>query len=213
MASEKTFGNERDVELKKLDRFLAANLGQDHAVLDIGPWYLGSTKICAKYTKNLDTVDLVSRKRIAHLVRYEYVEDYLFGDFIEYDFVVCVSTLEHMGVTPVKMMNYREMQLLAVEKMLDQALKGVFLSFPYGQEILYKEKYNNIDRSMVDTMEMLARDFKISKNFFNTATPAIPTSWRVISQREADKQANELKDGVSTICILNMLRYKAKGGE
>ena len=206
MNSKHIFGNERDVELLELRKFLGNECSPNSSILDIGPWVEGSTKVCAEFSTHIDTVDLKYRPKLEKMVKEQWVEDYLFADLPEYDFVICLSTLEHIAVTPVKMTNYREMQLLAVDKMLDQARRGVFLTFPYGKPILYKESFNNIDRTMVEEMEKMAENFKVKKKFLSTRTPLIPTSWHEISQREADRAANLPETGTLNICLISMLR-------
>ncbi|HUV42302.1 MAG TPA: hypothetical protein VMY36_00080 [Patescibacteria group bacterium] len=206
MSDRKIFGNERDPELLELERFLKNCRVTRDSILDIGPWSEGSTKICSDYTHYLDTIDLVQREALGKMVKNQYVEDFLFFDLPQYDFVVCVSTLEHIGVTPIAMRDCREMELLAVKKMIGLAEKGVFLSFPYGEAILIKAKYNNIDRTMVKEMEKMARGFKFEKKFLSTATLSDPDSWQEVSQDEADKATNELSGGIKTICIISMLK-------
>jgi len=213
MHSERIFGNEKDPELAQLQGFLLSNHQQTDTILDIGPWCEGSTKVCSLHTKQLETIDLKHRTALEKMVRKQWVEDYLFADLPEYDFVVCVSTLEHIGVTPLKMLDPREMQLFAVQKILDQAKKGVFLTFPYGQPVLYKQNYFNIDRTMVAEMENMAKGFDVTKKFLTTKTPKLPDSWREVSQKQADRAENKLKEGTLTIAIISMLRCKKKGGD
>lgn len=200
------FHNERDVELPLLRQFLRKNGAFLSSVLDIGPWEQGSTKICVEEAGYVDAIDPVRWPEVEKMVGIYYQENFLLADLPYYDFVVCVSTLEHIGVTPLPTKLYRECQIEAFAKILEIIKRGAFITFPYGEDDFFAGQYYNGNRKLLDDYLKLARNFKVYKKFISTPDHTDPESWREIPQDLADKATNELSGGVNTICVLEVYK-------
>lgn len=200
------FRNERDVEIPLLLDWLTLYTCPGQSVLDVGcaqSFYLAEVR---KLPINLTGIDLLFQKDLV-----PYLDEYIVGNFLfewlwSFDWVYSISTIEHIGVEyqPTKL--YRELQVEAFAKMLELTKRGIFITFPYGEDALFAGYYYNGNKRLLDDYLDMARGCKINKQFISTPDPKNTKLWREIPQNLADKATNELSGGVNTICVLEVYK-------
>lgn len=200
------FHNERDIEIPLLFEFVRKMDGQYLSVLDVGCSFAAYTKELKGMVGELHGVDLLRQENIVQDLDFFYQEDFLTADLPMCDLVVSVSTIEHVGVEYLPSPLYKELQITTFAKMLSLAKVGLFLTFPYGEDILMSGFYYNGHRSLLEIYEDLARGLKIKKSFYSTLDPKDPAGWREIPQDLADKSTGCLAKGVDTICVLEVYK-------
>jgi len=199
-------GNERDVEIPLLINFLTKNDVKYCSALDVGCAQSFYLPFIRNLVGHLSGVDLLFQKELAQYLDEYIVGNFLFEDLSMVDWVFSVSTIEHIGIEYLPSKLYRELQLEAFAKMLNLARFGLFITFPYGEDILFDGHYYSGNRCLLDDYLKIARGCKIKKIFLSTPDPKDPMSWREIPQDLADKATNFLSGCVQTICVLEVYK-------
>ena len=128
--------------------------------------------------------------------------NFLFEPLPFYDWIFSISTIEHIGVEYEATPLYREMQIEAVHKIARLAKRGFLLTFPYGEDDLFKGFYYNQNRKLIDEYKKEMEGAKITASFVSSPNPDDPDSWREIPQAAADKSTNGFNGRVYTICVI-----------
>ncbi len=198
--------NERDIEIPLLIEFLKKNDCFLVSVLDVGY----RQNFYAPYVRDLVGcflgIDIIPDLSLLPFYDELIHENFLFADLLKVDWVISVSTIEHIGVEYLPTKLYRELQLDAFAKMLGTAQRGLFITFPYGEDVFFAGHYYNGNRRLLDDYLKLAKGCKIKKIFLSTPDPKDPESWREISQELADKATQEMGNRVNTICVLEVYK-------
>jgi SAM-dependent methyltransferase len=200
------FGNERDVEIPLLFHFLSVYNEKLGSVLDVGCAFAKYHAKLRQYCGVLHGIDLLEDKEVEKNLDRYFKDDFLYADLPQYDFVISLSVIEHVGVeyTPTDL--YREFQEIFFEKLIRTARRGVFLTFPYGEDILFSGKYHQHGRKQLNRYLPFCYRYKTEMRFFNNPNPKNPDGWREVSIKEADKSTGDLSRGVDTICELEILK-------
>lgn len=172
---------DRDAEIPVLLEFLQKVAPID-SLLDIGAHYSGTPNSYAFYApevrklvKRYDGIDILEDFGTRRIVDNYYMGNaitYIVGEFgfaKNYDVVICVSTLEHAGISTYKAKtNYKEERDKLFGRCLELAKKYVWLSFPVGQEYLYPNELAIIDKPTFESWKKLISNFKVTQRFFYT---------------------------------------------
>lgn len=206
MGNGHIFQNERDIEIPEMLEFIDKNDGRYGSVLDVGCAYGQYTHELGLMCGSLDGVDILPDEKVRPYLDNFFHEDFLLVDLPKYDFVVSLSVIEHVGLEYLPSKLYKELQLEFFAKIVRLAQRGFWVSFPYGEGILYSGYFLNQNRAMLGGYEYLARGFKIKKQFYSTSDRRNPALWAEVGQEVADKAINDKAEGVSTICILSGIK-------
>ena len=198
--------NERDVEIPRLITFLNNHNEGMESLLDVGArGSLYSPVLRTLFSRSWG-IDLLPDPSVEKNYNEYIVGDFLYADLPLFDFVVSVSTIEHVGVEYVPTRLYKTLQKIFFTKLTETARKGLFVSFPYGEAILFDGFYNVIDRTMLDDFKKDLKGWKSEIQFISANDPTDAYSWREIPQSLADKATNGLTGRVNTICLIEALR-------
>ena len=177
---------DRDVDVFTLMEWIqkvAQNYGgKIPSLLDVGAHWSHAyyaSKI-RPYIQRYDAIDILEDQNTADIV-----DNYYVGNAInyaypqKYDVVICVSTIEHAGVSTYKGEPAQEQHLLFRE-CFKQANKYVFLSFPIGQKYLYEGELSVIHKEIFDnwTNFITALGAKYKTRFFYNQSVTEGYPWR-----------------------------------
>lgn len=154
--------NERDIEIPALIGSVRDHLNDINSFIDIGAHW--SHAFYASGVRNLlatriyDAIDIINDELTSKIVDHYFIGNVCDPKFqLEtYDYVACVSVIEHCGLTTYKESNYRNEQYRVFDKLINLANKYLFLSFPFGLDNIWPEQYANITNTQLYAFEYMA---------------------------------------------------------
>lgn len=204
---------DRDVECPVLLAFF--NQVCPASLYDFGACYSDQTylpEILPKVSEYMG-IDLQPSEAIRSLIKTP-SQHYVVADFNTSrlfgvrDMVICVSTVEHVGVfRPGGMGVIQTEQDVAFERCLEMASSAVFLSFPVGSPNLIPGEFSTITGSQLDRWEYRLRPYTWVERFFFSEGPQGGHPWAEHYDREfalTRKYVTEI--GNQSICVLEILK-------
>lgn len=94
----------------------------------------------------------------------------------EYEAVICVSTIEHAGVSTYKG-DYVKERMKLFERCLALTKKHFWISFPVGQPFVYEGEFAIITKEHLQAFEEIAKGCTIKKRFFYNQGPQAGHPW------------------------------------
>lgn len=175
---------DRDVEIPCLLEFIEQN--KPESLLDVGAHW--SHAYYARQVGDLvpneyKAIDILPDLKTAALV-----DEYAVGDVNEiykaetelFDMVICVSTIEHAGISTYQVEDYRKERQKLFEKCLLLATKQAWFSFPIGQEHLIEGQLGVV--SLGDMINFraaaFANKFNVKERYFYTQGAPVGHVWR-----------------------------------
>jgi len=209
------YRNERDIEIPALTGSIRDHLNDINSFIDIGAHW--SHAFYAPGVKNIlvnrvyDAVDILSDDLTSKIV-----DHYFIGNVCEpgfqlesYDYVACVSVIEHCGLTTYKENNYRNEQYKLFDKLTSLAKKYLFLSFPFGLDDIYPGQLANITNTQLYAFEYMAAKQGLhlanSQFYFNEFAPG-GEPWYLISREEAATKPMIKEKGTQCIGIVEFTK-------
>lgn len=203
--------NERDIEVPILLNTVYEWLGNKYlnvnSLLDVGANY--------SYFTYAPALRLLLDNKTYHGVdpfyceKTEKIVDAFFSSDVldiknKYDALLCISTLEHVGMYKPMQANHAEMQLKIFKHCIDLANKFFLFTFPFGKEGFYPDQYSNITEKQ--TQEMIRycgqNSFSIEKCFFYNEFPQGKNLWNKIHEVEAIEVPLNPSKGTQCICVM-----------
>ena len=197
---------DRDCELPNLFEFLQRKKGAFSSVLDVGAhhsagYYANEVRLLAKTYHGLDPNRDEEVERI--------VDKYFTGDFLKenldpYDFVLCLSTIEHVGMYPVRYPDRKTARDLFFRKLLETAKKYIWISFPVGQSYEIKNEMSIITPDQCESWLELVKNFTHDVGFYYSEGPQAGHPWGISTKEKC--YANQYIDSIGnqTICIMEV---------
>lgn len=198
--------NDRDFEVPLLLGLVEK--AKPSILLDVGAHYSWATYAAElkKLVPNYYGVDVIDCPQTKKIIDYWATSNVLDVSYSwSFDFVSCISVIEHCGITTYKVDNpYKEQNNVFV-KMCDLASGHLLITCPFGTEGLWKGQYSNItvDQAAAWTGIADARGFKVEKQFLFNEFPQGQKKWFTISENEAAKVPLDTTKGVQC----NMIFY------
>ena len=185
-------GVDRDCEVPILLEFLH-KIAPIESLLDIGahtscvPEKYGQE--IRKLVRRYDGIDVLPPTETESILNH-----YMVGNALDiylpasgipnYEVVICVSSIEHSGVSTYKVADIQAEQTKLFKKCLELAEKYVWISFPVGQEYVYPNELSIITEKQLKEWETLVSDFKVKERFFYNQGPQARHPWYEYSKRE-----------------------------
>jgi len=177
---------DRDCETPLVTEFIQAR--QPHSLLDIGAHWSGNHYAPALRTavKEYTGIDIQPPDDVTSKV----LDAYIIGNANTYPFnrlfdaVICVSTIEHAGVSTYKG-DYIKERMTLFSKCLRLARKHVWISFPVGQEYTFTGELSVITADHLMAFESMCKGMKVKARFFQSQGPQAGHPWREHTKREA----------------------------
>jgi hypothetical protein len=197
--------NERDIELPVL-----VKLVYDRApttFLDVGAKHSSVTyaPVIRPLVSQYDAIDIENDEQVASIVDRYYtqnVSSFFVGE--PYDFVSCISTIEHVGLTSYKTEHEPEKRRV-FERLLGLTKKDLYLTFPFGAPGVYPNQYSNITSADLSAWEASCSEkgFQVDKYFYYNSFPQGQQLWNHIDQVEAAKVSLNQSTGVQCVCLFH----------
>jgi hypothetical protein len=205
--------NERDIEVPSL-----ISLVQEYkpkTFLDVGAHYSWFTYAPAikLLVEQYDALDLIEDPKTAEVVdKYMITNVTDFVSSIKYDFVSCISVIEHSGISTYKSEEYKIERIKVFEKLMQLTKKYLFLSFPYGAIGMVENQYANITKEDLSEFMLIAikYGFSFEPYFYYNEFPQGGEAWAIISSKEASKVSLDQTKGVQCVCLLLCKHYEGE---
>jgi len=197
---------DRDCEIPNLFDFLQRKKETFSSVLDVGAhysadYYANEIRLQAKTYHAIDPNRDEAVERI--------VDKYFVGDFITtqlntYDLVVCLSTIEHVGMYPIKYMDRISARDMFFEKLLKTTQKYLWISFPVGKPYEVKNELSIIPPDQCEHWFELIKPYKNDVGLYYSQGPQAGHSWGISTKEQC--YANQYIDSIGnqTLCILEI---------
>jgi hypothetical protein len=112
-------------------------------------------------------------------------------DLPQYDAVICVSTIEHSGVSTYKGDPVDERMKL-FHRCLELARKHLWISFPIGQLYTVEGQLSVVTGQQLEVWETLCKPYKTNVRFLQSQGPQAGHPWREHRSRAAAVQSQYL---------------------
>lgn len=200
------YRTDRDAETPVLLEFLDSIKGKFDSVLDVGACYSANTyapavrEIALKY----DGIDIKDDKETVAIVDEYFVGNAITTLLSRYDLVICVSTIEHAGISTYKSDPVKEAFYL-FKRCLQLANKYLWISFPVGQHYIYPNELQIFDKKQFESFKVLVKPYKVKYRFFYTQWAQGGYSWK--EHRDEDfalSVAYRDEIGNQSICVMEI---------
>jgi hypothetical protein len=203
---------DRDCESPLVVDFIKARCPLE-ALLDIGAHYSGETYGTAirnlQNLKRHDGIDIQpADSATASILDHYYVGNantFQF-DLPQYDAVICVSTIEHSGVSTYQGDPVDERMKL-FHRCLELARKHLFISFPIGQEYTVPGQLSVVTREQLHVWEgwCWEKMFKTTVRFFYSQGPQASHPWYEHTKRDVAVRVPYIDYiGNQSICVMEI---------
>lgn len=200
---------DRDAEIPLLLEFLKRI--QFESLLDVGAHYSNHKGYSyyapevRKLVKRYDGIDILDDLEAKQLLDNYYIGNAVDYPLGRYDVVICVSTIEHSGISTYKKENpYKERDDLFL-KCLDLAKRYMWISFPVGQEYTYPNELSIITDQQLTFWEHWTKDFRVKERFVYTQGSQAGHPWYEHTKREVALRIPYIDYvGNSSICVMEI---------
>jgi hypothetical protein len=150
------------------------------SLLDIGAHWSGHhyAREIRNHVGQYDGIDIQPPDDLTRSILNGYfvgnVNDYHFDHL--YDAVICVSTIEHAGVSTYKG-DFLKERLKLFERALSITRKHFWISFPVGQPYVFEGEFAIVTEDHVAAFEQIAKGCTIKKRFFYSQGPQAGHPW------------------------------------
>lgn len=178
---------DRDCESPLLLEYIKSNAESMGSLLDIGAHHSASSTHYAHkirpLVKKYDGVDIVDDPEAKKVLDHFYVGNANTLDLPQYDMVICVSTIEHAGLSTYKG-DYVSERMQLFMRCLELTKKYMWISFPVGQEYIFPNELAPITDKQLKRWETLTSNFKVKERFFYTQGAQAGFPWREHTKRD-----------------------------
>jgi len=197
---------DRDLELPVFYEFLEREKDHIQSVMDVGGHFSAGyyAPTLRKYATFYDVLDPNYDQKVDAIADRFIEADATKYDFDEYDLVLCLSTIEHVGQYPVKYEDYKKARLDLFQKLLKAAGKYLWISFPVGQERVISGEMAIVSPLELDQWLELTKPYQTTVGYFFSPGPQAGYPWRKAEREECIHHRYEDKLGNQTICILEV---------
>lgn len=202
--------NERDIEVPSLIGLVQQY--RPRTFLDVGAhysWYTYANSI-KMIVEQYDGLDIIEDPKTAEVIdKYMVVNVTDFISSIKYDFVSCISVIEHSGISTYKKDNYKLERIKVFEKLVQLSKKYLYITFPYGANGIVENEYANITKEDLSEFNMIAitYGFSFEPYFYFNEFPQGGMPWRSILSSEASNIPLDTTKGVQCVCTLFCKTY------
>lgn len=196
---------DRDVEIPVLLEFVQKIIPIE-SLLDIGAMSTDKTyaSMIRPFIKRYDGIDIVNDENVRKIVDNYYVGNANTYLLDKYDVVVCLSTIEHAGISTYKG-DYQKERDALFRKCLELSNRYVWISFPAGQEHLYLDQMAVIPYEVFENWKALLFDYHVTQRFFYSQGPQAGHPWYEHNNKEVAFKIPFIDFiGNQSICVLEI---------
>ena len=198
---------DRDCEMPLVVEFISAR-APVQSLLDVGAHWSGHhyANSIRGFVGDYVGIDIQPPDSITGKILNTYhtgnVNDFPFNRL--FDAVICVSTIEHAGVSTYKA-DYVKERMALFHKCIRLARKHVWISFPVGQEYMEPGQLAIITEDHLAAFESMTKDFKVKKRFIYSQGPQAGHPWREHGKREVAVRIPYIStNGNQSICAIEI---------
>jgi hypothetical protein len=197
---------DRDLELPVFYEFLERTKGEIGSVIDVGAHFSAGyyAPTLRKYATFYDALDPNYDQKVEEIADRFIEADALNYEFDEYDLVLCLSTIEHVGQYPFKYEDYKKARLELFKKLIAAAGKYLWISFPVGQEIVIPNEMALVGSQELDQWLELTKPYQTTVGYFFSPGPQAGYPWRKATREECVYHPYEEKLGTQALCVLEV---------
>lgn len=202
------FRNERDIEVPALLHSITNTTPS--SLLDVGAHY--------SYFYYADQVNKIMQSGSYDAIDQKYceltellVDDYYTKDVLvhrkTYDYVSCVSMIEHSGIKKGEIQTLDELQQAQIKvftKLTKLAKQTIFITFPFGDDYVFPGEYANITKEQLTKFNQIADKagfINQKQSFFWSENSTIEKPFISYTIDEYNTYKNTNNDIVRSICI------------
>jgi hypothetical protein len=208
---EYKYFNDRDFEMPLLLNLVAEK--KPRLLLDVGAhfsWYTYAPFIRERLQEGgiYDAIDIMDCPQTAEIVDTFTKGSVLDMGNVSYDFVSCISVVEHCGITSYKKDDVIAEQDAVVQKMVEIAHSDLLITCPFGAPGLWEGQYQNITGDQRDRWVALAENkgFSVECQYLYSQFPQGGKPWETVTARWAEKVPIDTSKGVQC----NMIFYATR---
>ena len=197
---------DRDVELPNLFTFFKDKQGTFKSALDVGAhysanYYADQLRLYAEQYHGLDPdYDEVASRIVDKFIQ----EDFLKADLPAYDLVLCLSTIEHVGMYPIIYPDREQIRDVFFKKLLAIAKKYLWISFPVGQKYEIEGEMSIIPPDQTKRWLELIKPYRAQVSFFWSAGPQAGNPWELSNAERCFAQKYNDRLGTQAVCIMEI---------
>lgn len=203
------YRTDRDCENVLLEEYIKSKAPVE-SLLDVGAHYSADPAHYAHkirpLIKRYDGIDILGDPQAKGVLDHFYVGnaiDYPY-ELPSYEMVICVSTIEHAGLSTYKG-DYVEERMKLFETCLRMTKKYMWISFPCGQEYIYPGELAPVTDKQLKRWETLTSNFKVKERFFYTQGAQAGLPWREHTKRDVAVKIPYLDFiGNQSICVMEI---------
>ena len=207
--------NERDIEAPVT--LQAVKIALDNgagSILDVGAHYSAhtyATDIRRLLTEqDYNGVDIID----PDTETLECLDNYYIGNVKDLeidnaDIVLCISALEHSGISTYTTDDYVKERISVARRLLSLANCTLFMTFPYGKEKLFAPHYANVTYEHLDKFYGIAETLgftEIIEDFYYNKFPQEKKEWYKIDKEEASAIPLDKTKGTQCVAAVTIKR-------
>lgn len=203
---------DRDVENVLIEEYVKSKMPE--SLLDVGAHFTADEYHYAHkirpYIKRYDGIDIINDPVADKVLDHFYVGNAntyridAISSIGKYDIVICVSTIEHAGLSTYKA-DYVEERMKLFESCLLYAKKYLWISFPIGQEYIFPNELAPVTDKQLKRWETLTSNFNVKERFFYTQGAQAGHPWYEHTKRDVAVKIPYIDYiGTQSICILEI---------
>lgn len=201
--------NERDLEIPALLNLVKDK--QPRSFLDVGAhysWhhYAQEVKALLPEGSRYSAVDILPCQKTAAIVDRYFEGDVCSIDLQPADFVACISTIEHCGLSTYKRLQPKLERDKVFLRLLRLTKSDLFLTFPVGLEHIFPNEYANIPEDQFLSWIRIAKDegFSCRVDFYFNEFPQGKEKWHSIDLFNAFQKPMIKEKGTQCVCLLHL---------
>jgi len=197
---------DRDLEIPNIIAFARENKMKFESLLDVGchysaDYYANDMRL---YAKKYHGLDPGFDEAVSRIVDKFITEDFLKWQGEQYDFVMCLSTIEHVGMYPFIYENREGIRDLFFEKLLNTTKKFLWISFPVGLPAEIPGEMSIIPGEQCERWLQLIQPYKSKIGFFHSEGPQAGHPWCLSSKEKCYAQPYIDTLGTQSLCIMEI---------
>lgn len=197
---------DRDLELPVFAEFLERTKQTIGSAIDVGAHHSAGyyAPLLRTYVDFYDALDPNDDPLVHPFVDRFLVADAETHSFDPYDLVLCLSTIEHVGIYPVKAVDYKVKRRKIVEKMIKAAQKYLWISFPVGLPFVDPGQMAIVDGAELDDWLELMRYCQVTAGFFRSQGPQAGFPWGACNREDIIDLPYQEHLGTCGLCVLEV---------
>lgn len=195
---------DRDLEIPNLLDFLTTYKDHMVSLLDIGGHYTAGyyAPQISKMVDFYEAMDMIDDPNVHPYVTNFIVDDAVTHEYVDYDTIICCSTIEHIGMYPKIYADEERARLQLFEKIMTHAKKYFWLSFPVGRRFTIPGEMTIINEKEMEKYETLMTGKITNIGYFWSDGPQAGKPWIKSDRKKVFNHDYIMPLGNQAICII-----------